>query len=230
MKALYFNLRKTLMGVNGPMQFSVMATLAKKERCGIFGPSGAGKTSLLRMLAGLTEPEQGCIIHDTDIWFDAKQFKNRRTQNRNLGYVFQDFALFPHLTVQKNMEFAMRHKNEKDRIDFLLEKTALTGFRKRYPHQLSGGQKQRLAFARALVSPPSLLLLDEPFAAVDWEGRKHMRELLADENLKIDCPILLVSHDPRDMLALVSRVLILNEGKLIADGKPQAILPNCEMV
>ena len=137
----------------------------------LFGPSGAGKTTVLNCIAGLASPDDGRIVVDGRVFFDSGQGINLPARQRRIGYVFQDLALFPHLNVEKNVQyglFALTSSERKDRCDSALESMRITSLRRRSPGEISGGERQRVALARALVMEPCALLLDEPLAALDW--------------------------------------------------------------
>ncbi|MEK8031205.1 ATP-binding cassette domain-containing protein [Ideonella sp. DXS29W] len=189
------------------------------RRVVLFGPSGAGKTQTLRLIAGISRPDEGHVRVAGRTLFDQAQRVNLPARERRLGLVFQDYALFPHLTVRQNIAFAKRrgwlnptrtwHDEAAERWmrDFQLE--AVAGL---YPAQLSGGQRQRTALARALVHDPAALLLDEPFAALDQRLRARLRDELAELLARVNLPMLLITHDESDLLALADEVVHLSDG------------------
>ncbi|MDH3359600.1 MAG: ATP-binding cassette domain-containing protein [Desulfobulbaceae bacterium] len=178
------------------------------------GPSGAGKTSIIRMLAGLETPDTGLIRHAQQEWFDANTKINLPPQQRNLGYVFQDHTLFPHLTVEKNIAFAA---NNPARVDELLALFGINDLRHRKPKQISGGERQRVALAQSLASDPKVLLLDEPFSALDIITRKQLRKELKNLKTSLNIPVLLVTHDLDEAMYLADHVLPIDRGQIARD-------------
>ncbi len=188
----------------------------------VFGPSGNGKTMLLRCIAGLEKVEEGYIEVDGEVWLDTEKGINIAPNRRNLGFVFQDYALFPNMTVYENVAYAMREKDHK-RVMELLQMAELLALKDVYPDRLSGGQKQRLALIRALARGPKLLLLDEPFSSLDWELKNRLRMELKNFQRSLNIPTLLISHDLEDLITLADRGLRLKEGKLIAHISKQTL-------
>jgi len=188
----------------------------------LFGPSGAGKTQVLKMLAGLVKPESGFIKMGDETLFDSDLNINKSPQQRSLAYVFQDYALFPHLTVRQNIAFSANktwlNKGKKFTsadVDEWMVKFQLTHLANQYPHQLSGGQSQRVALARALVSKPKGLLLDEPFTALDQELRRTLRQELHALLQQLSIPMILISHDQEDVDLFGEEVIYIKNGKTI---------------
>lgn len=186
---------------------------------GLLGPSGGGKTSVLRMLAGLERPDSGEIV------FHGRVMNDVPPQERGIGFVFQHYALFKHMTVFENVAFGLTIKKwPKDRIRArvteLLELTGLAGTEKRYPHQLSGGQRQRVAFARALAPEPQLLLLDEPFAAIDAKIRKELRTWLKSLIERVGITSIFVTHDQDEAIEVADEIMIIQQGQLEQKGTP----------
>ena len=193
----------------------------------VFGPSGAGKTTLLDCVAGLTTPDSGKIIVGDRIFFDEAQAIELPAQSRRTGYVFQDLALFPHLTVEKNVEYGLAglNKNERrNKSDVILESFRIAHLRERKPGEISGGERQRVALARALVTDPCVLLLDEPMAALDAATKSKIIDDLRAWNAAHDIPILYVTHNREEVFALGDRVLVLENGRIIADGTPHGVM------
>lgn len=212
------NIKKELHGSNGVMNLDINISLQNGEFVALSGISGSGKTTLLRVLAGLEEAF-GEIIVDGEIWLNEKIKKP--IQKRDIGFVFQDYALFPNLSVIDNLLYV---KKDKDLAKQLLSLTDLYELKNRYPNSLSGGQKQRVSLCRALMKRPKILLMDEPLSALD----PHMRLKLQDEILTLHkefkTTTIMVSHDPSEMYKLASRVLVLKDGQIIDDGLPKDIL------
>ncbi len=200
------------------VRFDVVA-----DRLALFGPSGAGKSLTLAAMAGLVRPDRGRITIDGDTWFDATAGIDIPARDRRVGVVFQDYALFPHRTVAQNVGAAAdrgypqaRTAVHEREIDELLALFALTDVRASYPEQLSGGQRQRVALARALFAKPRLLLLDEPFAALDATLRQRLRQELIAVQERFAIPLVIISHDPDDIAHCAQRVIELADGKVVA--------------
>lgn len=197
------------------------------ELVALLGPSGSGKTTLLRVVAGLEQPQRGRVLFgDVDV-------STLSLRERRIGFVFQHYALFRHMTVIDNVTFGLRARPRRTRPTAaeirrraleLLDLVQLAGFEKRYPSQLSGGQRQRVALARALAIEPQVLLLDEPFGALDAKVRKELRHWLRDLHGQIGHTTLFVTHDQDEAFELAHRVAILNQGRIEQVGTPQAIL------
>jgi len=186
---------------------------------GFLGPSGGGKTTILRMLAGLETPDAG------DIFFDGRRVNDLLPQSRGIGFVFQNYALFRHMTVFDNIAFGLTVQKRKKqeiaaRVSELLELTGLRGLEKRLPHQLSGGQRQRVAFARALAPQPQLLLLDEPFAAIDAKVRKELRTWLKEMIGRLGITTIFVTHDQEEAVEVADEIMIIHGGRLEQQGTP----------
>jgi molybdate transport system ATP-binding protein len=193
----------------------------------IFGPSGAGKTTLLDCIAGLTRPDSGKIEVGDRILFDHARETNLPVQRRSIGYVFQDLALFPHLTVEKNVEYGiggLSKSERRKRSDVILESFRIAHLRQRKPGEISGGERQRVALARALVTDPCVLLLDEPMAALDAATKSKIIDDLRAWNAAHAIPILYVTHNREEVFALGDRVLVLENGRVIADGTPHGVM------
>ena len=186
----------------------------------LFGPSGAGKTLTLHALAGLLRPDRGLIRVGEHALFDAARGVDIATRQRRVGVVFQDYALFPHLTVTQNVAFA-RHRGWRNPryaeagVGALLESFGLDGCAHAYPSDLSGGQRQRVALARALAARPALLLLDEPFAALDAPLRARLRGELLEHRRRYALPMLVITHDPDDVAALGGHTIHLADGRVV---------------
>jgi len=196
------------------------------EIVALIGESGSGKTSLLRLAAGLESPDGGEILIDGRVVAGDSVAREIPPESRQLGLVFQDGALFPHLTVERNVAYGLTTKDKKakgDRIAACLELVGLTGKEKRFPHELSGGERQRLALARAVAPEPKLLLLDEPFSHLDPALRRKLREEIRDILQRLGQTALLVTHDPEDGLAIASRVVIIDGGNLVQTGTPAEV-------
>ncbi len=200
-----------------------------RASCGVtvlFGPSGAGKTLALDSIAGFIAPEEGRILLDDDILFDAASGVNLAPQRRHCGYVFQNYALFPHMTLRQNLAFAAERLPRLERhrkVNEMLDRFHLADAAGRRPHEVSGGEKQRCSIARALTGAPKLLLLDEPARGLDAPLRAELYALLRQVRRDFATPILLVTHDLNECFELGEEMLVLREGRLVQSGRPQAI-------
>jgi molybdenum ABC transporter ATP-binding protein len=188
------------------------------ETVALVGPSGAGKTSVLRSIAGLARPARGRVTCSGDVWFDSEGGIDRRPEERSVGFVFQEYALFPHLSVEQNVVFGG------GRAHGLLQRLRIEHLARVKPPQLSGGERQRVAIARALARGPRVLLLDEPMAALDPHTRGKVRAELHDLLRELALPALLVTHDFEDAAALADRVGVLVDGRLRQLGTPMELL------
>lgn len=196
--------------------------IEKGKLVALLGPSGSGKTTLLRMIAGLENPNSG------DIFIDGKRVNDIPASKRGIGFVFQNYALFRYMTVFDNVAFGlelqkMPKKQIKERVKELLELTGLSGMEKRYPNQLSGGQRQRVAFARALAPNPQVLLLDEPFAAIDAKVRTELRSWLKEMVEKLEITSIFVTHDQDEAVEVADEIIITNHGTIEQMGTPVEI-------
>ncbi|WP_440948400.1 ABC transporter ATP-binding protein [Methanosarcina sp. T3] len=192
----------------------------------LFGPSGSGKTTLLKCISGITQPDTGNIAVDERIYFDSNRKINLTIQKRKLGYVFQNYTLFPHMSVRKNIECGLKgwEKGEKEkRVREMLDLLHIEELETRYPSQLSGGQKQRVALARALAPKPELLLLDEPFSALDRVIRTELAEKIKNLQKKIGIPLLFITHSLDEAFLLADRIIILYRGEVQQFGPPEEI-------
>jgi sulfate/thiosulfate transport system ATP-binding protein len=192
------------------------------ELMALLGPSGGGKTTVLRMIAGLEMPTSG------DVLIRGQRVNDLSVQQRNIGFVFQNYALFKNMTVFKNIAFGLTIKKWKRtertaRIQELVELFGLQGLEQRYPHQLSGGQRQRVAIARALAPKPSVLLLDEPFGAVDAKIRQELREWLVKLHTELNVTTIFVTHDQEEALEVANRIVIFSRGSLEQVGAPREV-------
>jgi len=193
----------------------------------IFGPSGSGKTTLLDCVAGLSVPNAGLIQLRDRIFFDSNKGASLAVQRRHIGYVFQDLALFPHLTIAQNVQFGLSDVAvalKRERCAAMLESFRISDLRDRRPGQISGGERQRVALARALVTDPCLLLLDEPLAALDGPTKSHLIDDLREWNQTRSIPILYVTHSREEVFALGENVVVLQEGRVIAQGTPHEVM------
>jgi len=214
------SLRIALHGAAGTFDLDLRLGVAAGSFIALMGPSGAGKTTLLRLLAGLAQPDAGRVRAGDVTWCDTAARINVSTRRRAIGFVFQDYALFPNMTVQGNVEYAMGRQSRPDDVKRLLQLVDLEGLRDAYPPRLSGGQKQRLALIRALARRPDLLLLDEPLSALDFDLRRQLQDELRRLHVDFGTTTLLVSHDMFEVLRLADRVVHLEQGRITYDGSP----------
>jgi molybdate transport system ATP-binding protein len=214
---------KRLHGANGEFLLGVDLTVSEGEFVALYGPSGVGKTTLLRCLAGLEQPHQGSVVVNGETWLDTVNRISLPPQRRNVGYVFQDYALFPNMTVRGNLEFALRKGANRKRVDDLLELMELGELQGRKPDMLSGGQKQRVALARALASEPRLLLLDEPLSALDATIRSRLQDEILRVQKHFGLTAIIVSHDVGEVYKLANRVMVMEEGCIVQQGKPAEV-------
>jgi molybdate transport system ATP-binding protein len=184
----------------------------------LFGPSGSGKTTILRCLAGLERPEEGTIRFGSETWFDAPQGICLAPQQRGVGFVFQDYALFPHLTVAGNIGYGLPARQREQRVGEMFERFDLATLAEQYPRQLSGGQQQRVALARTLACGPRLLLLDEPLSALDAPLREQLRVELRRHLSACPIPVLLVTHDRDEALAMGEDLVVMSGGTVLQSG------------
>jgi len=207
----------------------VSLTIGNGELLALLGPSGSGKTTLLRIIAGLESPDEGSIL------LHGEESTQHSASRRGIGFVFQHYALFRHMTISENVAFGLRvqsrhtrpsRRDIRERVLELLRLVQLDSYAKMYPEQLSGGQRQRVALARALATKPRVLLLDEPFSALDAKVRKELREWMRRIHDELGVTTVLVTHDQEEALEVADRVAILNRGRLEQIGAPQTIYDN----
>ncbi len=216
-------IRHTLNSAHGKLPMEITISVPRGSILAVTGPSGSGKTTLLRQIAGLSTPESGYIRHRGQTWFDASSRVNMPVQHRNIGFVFQDYALFPHLTVAQNLLFALEKGTDRSIVEDLLHTIELEQLADRKPNQLSGGQQQRVALARALVRKPDLLLLDEPLSALDSTMRGNLQDLLLKFQRKYGFTMIIVTHDLAEIFRLANHLIVLEQGKVTKYGTPTEV-------
>jgi molybdate transport system ATP-binding protein len=216
---------RKLHSANGLLELQFDNVIGQGEFITIYGPSGAGKTSVIRMIAGLLTPDDGHISVDQTVWFDKSAKIDIKPQLRNIGIVFQDYSLFPNMTVKENLLYALEKGQSASVVDMLLQLTELGQLQNKRPAYLSGGQKQRVALARALVRKPKILLLDEPLSALDYEMQSKLQEYILTAHDEFKLTTIMISHDLLEVLKMSSRVLVLEDGHIKKDGQPSEVLP-----
>ena len=223
-KLLKVDIRKELKEFDLDVEFEL-----KNKRLGILGPSGCGKSMTLKSIAGIVTPDEGVISLSTDketVYFDSSKKINLKPQKRTVGYLFQNYALFPNMTVEENVAIGLAKGSDKKSVSDMIKRFHLDGLEKRYPRQLSGGQQQRVALARILAYNPDVILLDEPFSAMDT----FLKEQLRNELVKIldgfNGFSIMVTHDRDEAFQFCDELIILDEGKIIAKGDTYDIFEN----
>jgi molybdate transport system ATP-binding protein len=226
-------IRKQLPGKRGESPFTLDIHLHSEGGVtALLGPSGAGKTLTLRCLAGFTHPDEGRILVDDQLYFDAAAKLHLSPQKRRCGYIFQDDALFPHMSVRQNLNFAIQSSHSPRpgrieshrRVNELLERFELDSLSERNPHQLSGGQKQRASIARALVGRPRFLLLDEPTTGLDYRLRANFYELLRQVKDMHEVPMVLVTHELDECFELADSVCFIDHGRILQSGLKEQVI------
>ena len=224
-----FQANKTLLTSYGKLMLDVAFELEKGQLLTLYGPSGAGKTTILRILSGLTDIISGQIIIDGETWLNTGQKINLPTQKRSIGFVFQDFALFPHLSVKENLRYALPKGDNGKLMDELIELMELGQLQDARPPFLSGGQQQRVALARAIIRKPRLLLLDEPLSALDDDMRHRLQDYIERIRHHFELTTVLVSHHLPEILRLSDKVIWLDKGKIRQEGSPETLFSNSKI-
>jgi len=212
--------QKILKSSSGEMILDVQLELKEKQLITLYGKSGAGKTTLLLILAGLLSPEKGLIKVGDELWTDTENGIQLPPQKRNVGFVFQEYALFPNMTVRENLLFALDKNQPRKIVDHLVEIIDLGQLQNRDTRTLSGGQKQRVALARALVKKPKLLLLDEPLSALDHEMRIRLQSYIMEVHKEFMLTTVLISHDVSEIIKLSDFLIEMDHGQIVRQGLP----------
>jgi len=218
-----FKISKKLQSASGEMKLKLDFQVTANDFVTLYGASGSGKTTTLQILSGLMNPEEGIIKVKDTFWLNSHSKINLPPQKRKIGYVFQDYALFPNMSVRENLSFALEKGQDKTIIDELLQTMELGSLQHQKPNQLSGGQQQRVALARALVRKPDILLLDEPLSAIDTEMRLKLQDYLLEVHRKYKLTTILVSHDISEIYKLSDQVLVIENGTLAKQGTPSEV-------
>lgn len=219
------NIKKQLHAGAQRVALQLHVEIADGEVVALFGPSGSGKTSVMRMVAGLMTPDAGKITANNNTWFDSQARHHLAPQLRDVAVVFQDYALFPNMTVRENILYALKPGQTPDDADAMIESMELTGMQHVRPALLSGGQKQRAALARALARRSGVLLLDEPTSALDAALRVRIQQCIRDTHTRHRMTTLLITHDIGEVARLADRVIIIEDGQQKAEGVPRDVLP-----
>ena len=221
-----FRVKKRLNFAGAGTELNVQFKIPRGQLVTLYGKSGAGKTSVLRILSGLLRAEEGRITVSGEAWFDSKSGIDLSPQKRRVGIVFQDYALFPNMTVRENLAFALRKGQDPQVVEELISITELGNLQHRKPQSLSGGQQQRVALARALVQKPEILLLDEPLSALDRDMRATLQQYILRAHRTYELTTILVSHDVTEIAKMSDRVMVLEEGQVVRLGSPADIFPD----
>ena len=227
-KMLKVNIQKKLKEFELDVDFEL-----EKGCLGILGPSGCGKSMTLKSIAGIVNPDNGLISLATDketVYFDSSQKINLKPQKRNVGYLFQNYALFPNMTVEENVAIGLSKNDDKKSVSEIIKRFHLEGLEKRYPRQLSGGQQQRVALARIMAYSPDVILLDEPFSAMDTFLKEQLRLELLNSLNDFDGFSILVTHNRDEAFQFCDELIILKQGKVIAKGKTHEVFENPKKV
>lgn len=227
---LLFDIKKRLGGKEPIFHLKVEAELPAGSFTGIYGSSGAGKTTLLRILSGLERVDKGQIMFDGVTWADAERKIFLSPQKRSVGYLFQEYHLFPNMTVRENLAFAADEQTPDNKLEELLEITALVQQQGQYPASLSGGEQQRTALARALMRQPSLLLLDEPLTALDPAIRENLQEYIMEIHQRYELTTVMVSHQPEELALLCDQVMEMKTGKVVQKGTPDILFSGANTI
>ncbi len=227
-KKLKVNIQKKLKEFDLDVDFEL-----KKGCLGILGPSGCGKSMTLKSIAGIVNPDSGVVSLTTDnetTYFDSEKKINLKPQKRNVGYLFQNYALFPNMTVEENVAIGLSKNEDKSTLSEIIKRFHLEGLEKRYPRQLSGGQQQRVALARIMAYGPDVILLDEPFSAMDTFLKEQLRLELINSLKDFDGFSILVTHNRDEAFQFCDELIILDQGKVIAKGNTHEVFENPKKV
>jgi len=222
------NIKKSFKNKNEEVNFHFKTTFETHSLNAIFGKSGSGKTTLLRLLSGLETPDSGIIEVDDTVYFNSHKNINLPPQKRDIGFVFQDYALFPNMSIIQNLRFAQKQKNE-NFLQEILSTVELSEFQNKLPSSLSGGQKQRVALARSLARQPKLFLLDEALSALDSSMRNQLQDDIQKIHKRFKMTTLLISHDIAEVYKLASNVKVIENGQITKEGTPNILFENSKI-
>ncbi len=221
---LYVDIKKHLKNFTLDIELEI-----SNDRVGILGQSGSGKSMMLKTIAGIIKPDEGRIVLNDKVFFDSKKRINLPSKERNIGYLFQNYALFPHMTVKENIVSGMIKNTKDEKIKMcedMIKKLCLEGLENRYPRELSGGQQQRVAISRMLATKPQILMFDEPFSALDYHLREQMQENLLEILNKENTTSLLVSHDIDEAYRLSKEIVVVDKGQIKRIDKKEEVFKN----
>lgn len=222
------SIKKKLFTASGEFSLKADLKIEKGEMVSFFGHSGVGKTTMLRIIAGLTQADEGYLKVGGKTWFDTDKKIFLSARKREVGFVFQDYALFPNMTVKENIRFAQT-KHDKKHVEELLDLFGLTKLQNRKPTMLSGGQQQRVALARALARKPGMLLLDEPLSALDQDTRSVLQNEILQIHKRWGITTIIVSHDLTEVFKLCNRIIVIKNGRITEDGHPYDIFDHSKI-
>ena len=217
-------IEKELKGAQQNFKLSIDETINEGDFIGVFGKSGSGKTTLLRILSGLETNIKGFVKVENTIWLDSLSKKNISIKDRQIGFVTQESILFPNMNVREQLTFSKGKDTNEKLLDEVVTALEIDNLLAEYPEQLSGGQKQRVCLARAIIQEPKVLLLDEPFSALDYQIRKQLIQLTKKITKQYSLTVFLVSHHPSEIIDLANKVWILENGIIIEKGIPREVL------
>jgi len=220
------SIHKKLQSNSGTMNLDVDFHITNGKLLTLYGKSGAGKTTILKIIAGLLKPDRGSIIVNNKIWYDEDKKIDLRTQKRNIGFVFQEYSLFPNMSVRENLTFALTKGQDEKIVSDLIEIIDLGDLQNRNPDTLSGGQKQRVALARTLVQRPEILLLDEPLSALDDEMRIRLQQYVLKVHQEFNLTTILISHDISEIIKMSDYLMELDHGRIVSKGTAKDMFMN----
>ncbi|MGL1888756.1 MAG: ATP-binding cassette domain-containing protein [Reichenbachiella sp.] len=223
-----FELHKSFLSQGKEIELNLSADWSENQIIAIFGKSGVGKSSLLRMLAGLMQPDQGHIKLGDHTWYDSSERLHIKSNKRPIGFLPQDYSLFPNMDVLKNIKYGLKDKNDLTLVNQMIDIAGLGDLLQRMPANLSGGQQQRVALVRALVRKPKLLLLDEPLSALDNEMRIKLQEAILTLKNIVSTTIVFVSHHLPEVFKLADQVMVIEEGVFTKQGTPSEVFFSME--
>ncbi|MEW7290804.1 ATP-binding cassette domain-containing protein [Aquimarina sp. 2304DJ70-9] len=226
---IHIALQKKLTATHGTMLLDINVDIESGSLVTLYGNSGAGKTSIFRMIAGLLQADKGCITVHQKTWLDTEKGISLKPQQRKIGFVFQDYALFPNMTVKENLLYALEKGQNNQIINELIEIIELGDLQDRKPEKLSGGQKQRVSLARALVRKPEILMLDEPLSALDNMMRAKLQDYVLKVHKQYNLTTLLISHEIGEVIKMSNRVFIIKNGKIVKQGNPIEVFTTKQM-